>query len=181
MTTVAQLRKAAMALPATEEGTHFGMLAFKVKGKGFVSLTKDGIVQLTMSDDDVERSLARLPSAERLTRQGKPLGLRVALADVNGMELNSLVEMSWRSRAPKRLAAARREAGRGEAPSGPDALPSSIGKPATRALLAVGVSALEDVATKSEAELLALHGVGPRAIRLLAEALATRGSGFRRG
>ncbi|HZJ10371.1 MAG TPA: hypothetical protein VFD39_11795 [Trueperaceae bacterium] len=179
MTTVAQLRKAALALPATEEGTHLGMLAFKVSGKGFVSLTKDGFVQMAMAGEDIERALARLPAAERLTRQGKPQGLRIPLADVTGMELNSLVEKSWLSRAPKRLVAARREANRGEAPSGANALPSSIGKPATRALLAAEVRTLKDVATKTEADLLALHGVGPRAIRLLAEAMATRWLGFR--
>ncbi len=39
MTTLAQLRKAALALPETEEGTHFGMVAFSVRGKGFASVT----------------------------------------------------------------------------------------------------------------------------------------------
>jgi hypothetical protein len=32
MTTVAQLRKSALALPETEEGTHFGMVAFSENG-----------------------------------------------------------------------------------------------------------------------------------------------------
>ncbi|WP_152190840.1 helix-hairpin-helix domain-containing protein [Georgenia satyanarayanai] len=47
-----------------------------------------------------------------------------------------------------------------------------IGRPATAALLERGVTSLEQVAAMSERQLLALHGVGPRAVRLLREALA---------
>jgi len=59
-----------------------------------------------------------------------------------------------------------------------DELPR-IGAPATRALAAAGVTRLSEVAGWSEAELLALHGVGPRAVRILGEALAERGLAFR--
>lgn len=51
----------------------------------------------------------------------------------------------------------------------------SIGAPATRALEAQGVRRLEDVARWTRAELLALHGVGPKAVRLLEEALNAEG------
>jgi hypothetical protein len=54
-------------------------------------------------------------------------------------------------------------------------LPRGIGAPATRALDAVGIGSLEQVAGASTAELLALHGVGARAITVLAEALADHG------
>ncbi len=50
-----------------------------------------------------------------------------------------------------------------------------IGAPATRALAAAGITTLEDVAGRPVAELLALHGVGPRAIRLLNDALKAGG------
>ncbi|WP_405219785.1 hypothetical protein [Agrococcus sp. Ld7] len=53
-----------------------------------------------------------------------------------------------------------------------------IGRPANRALLAIGVTTLDQVAAMPEAELLALHGVGPRAIRLLRKALEQQGRGF---
>lgn len=53
-----------------------------------------------------------------------------------------------------------------------------IGRPANRALLAIGVTTLDQVAPMSEAELLALHGVGPRAIRILREALEQQGRGL---
>ncbi len=50
-----------------------------------------------------------------------------------------------------------------------------IGAPASRALAAVGVTTLEQVAEWTEADLLALHGVGPFAVRVLREKLAERG------
>ncbi len=50
-----------------------------------------------------------------------------------------------------------------------------IGAPATRALASIGVASLEDVAGRRQDELLALHGFGPRAVRILDEALAEAG------
>lgn len=50
----------------------------------------------------------------------------------------------------------------------------AIGAPATRALTLIGVTTLEQVIEYSEAELLALHGVGPKVIPLLRAALAER-------
>jgi hypothetical protein len=43
-------------------------------------------------------------------------------------------------------------------------LPTEIGKPAHRALLAAGYRHLEQLTELSEADLLRLHGVGPKAI-----------------
>ena len=53
-----------------------------------------------------------------------------------------------------------------------------IGAPATRALRAVEITTLEQVAALSEAELAALHGVGPIAIDRLRDALSEHGFGF---
>jgi len=52
-----------------------------------------------------------------------------------------------------------------------DELPK-IGAPATRALSQIGVTRLSQLAHHSEAELLALHGFGPKALRILSAALA---------
>lgn len=54
------------------------------------------------------------------------------------------------------------------------ALPA-IGAPATRALENAGITTLESVAGRPARRLLDLHGVGPRAIRILQEALARAG------
>jgi hypothetical protein len=49
-----------------------------------------------------------------------------------------------------------------------------IGKPATGALAAMDITTLEAAAKLGERKLLAMHGIGPRAVRILKEALATR-------
>jgi hypothetical protein len=58
-------------------------------------------------------------------------------------------------------------------------LPPGIGAPATRALTAVGCRTLRDVATMREADVAALHGVGPKAMGLLRAALAAEGMSFK--
>ena len=57
-------------------------------------------------------------------------------------------------------------------------LPRSIGAPATRALREVGVTTVEQVATRSAAGLAAIHGVGPIAIARLREAMAEQGLAY---
>lgn len=47
----------------------------------------------------------------------------------------------------------------------------AIGRPATRALADAGVTTLAQVAAVPREELLSLHGVGPKAVRVLDEAL----------
>jgi predicted Fe-Mo cluster-binding NifX family protein len=59
-----------------------------------------------------------------------------------------------------------------------DDLPG-IGAPATRALASIGVRRLSQLVDHSEAELLALHGFGPRALRMLNQALDTAGLSLR--
>ncbi|GAA3549172.1 helix-hairpin-helix domain-containing protein [Kribbella ginsengisoli] len=54
----------------------------------------------------------------------------------------------------------------------------AIGRPATSALMAAGVTSLAQVAGLSRRELLAMHGIGPKAVRLLEGALAEIGSTF---
>lgn len=58
-------------------------------------------------------------------------------------------------------------------------LPNTIGKTAARELALNGVDSLAKVAKHSQKELLEIHGVGPKAVRLLGDALATKGLTFR--
>lgn len=58
-------------------------------------------------------------------------------------------------------------------------LPNEMGKTAPRELQTAGIDTLQKVSQHSEAELLAVHGVGPKAVRILREALASRGLGLR--
>ncbi len=55
----------------------------------------------------------------------------------------------------------------------------SIGKVARRELGVNGITTLAQVAKKSEQELLAIHGVGPKAVRILKEALAAEGKSLK--
>ncbi len=61
-----------------------------------------------------------------------------------------------------------------EGPSASD-LPAKLSNPAKRALAAAGISRLEQVAKLSAAELLKLHGVGPKTLTQLRPALAEKG------
>lgn len=54
------------------------------------------------------------------------------------------------------------------------------GRPVQQALAAAGVVTLRDLTGWSEKELLALHGVGSKGIRVLREALAECGLAFKR-
>jgi len=53
-----------------------------------------------------------------------------------------------------------------------------IGRPATQALERQGITTLEQVAERSERELLALHGVGAKAVGILKAELAAHGLEF---
>lgn len=66
----------------------------------------------------------------------------------------------------------------GAAPGGVPLTPR-LGRPALGALAHAGITTLEGVSRLSEAELQALHGVGPKAVRLLREALAAEGLALR--
>ncbi|MGO1319999.1 MAG: hypothetical protein ACTMIK_07075 [Galactobacter sp.] len=50
-----------------------------------------------------------------------------------------------------------------------------IGRPANSALLLEGITTLTQVAAFGRVKLSALHGVGPKAIRILSEALTHEG------
>ncbi len=57
-------------------------------------------------------------------------------------------------------------------------LPRGIGAPATRALTAAGYTSLGQLAAVSDWQLGALHGVDPKALVILREALQERGLSF---
>jgi predicted flap endonuclease-1-like 5' DNA nuclease len=57
-------------------------------------------------------------------------------------------------------------------------LPDAIGKTAARELSLHGITSLQQVADHSKKELLAIHGVGPKAIAILGDALAAEGLDF---
>ena len=59
------------------------------------------------------------------------------------------------------------------------AFPPGLSGPALRALASAGIRSVSDLAAWSEADLAALHGMGPKALTALRQALAARGEAFR--
>jgi hypothetical protein len=107
------LRDWALALPETEESTHFGLPTFKVRGKPFAGPHKDAThVVVSIAQADAAPAVAADPETfEEVWRSGGPngrifVGLRVDLARVDRQRLRALVEQAWRHKAPKRLVAA---------------------------------------------------------------------------
>jgi hypothetical protein len=56
--------------------------------------------------------------------------------------------------------------------------PAGLSAPALRALSGAGYTRLEQLSRVSEAEIKRLHGMGPKGIRLLREALEAKGLSF---
>lgn len=56
--------------------------------------------------------------------------------------------------------------------------PRGLSAPAQRALAGAGYTRIEQLAGVTEADLLKLHGIGPKAMPLLREALAAQGLAF---
>lgn len=56
--------------------------------------------------------------------------------------------------------------------------PKGVAKPAQRALAAAGYASVDELARTTEAELAALHGMGPKALKILREALHSMGLSF---
>lgn len=61
----------------------------------------------------------------------------------------------------------------------PTEYPPALGRTARRELAVAGYTRYDQLVTITSGELLRIHGVGPKAIRILAEELATRGLAFR--
>ncbi|WP_020523662.1 helix-hairpin-helix domain-containing protein [Catelliglobosispora koreensis] len=172
MTTFAQLRKTALSLPeAAEQRNDEGMSRFTVSGKTFAALAEGNIVRLHVADADADAVLAEHPTAQRLTAAA---GVQVPLADINGQQLNHWVRRAWLWHAPKRLAS-QAAAADAAVPGAVGDLPKAIGKPATQALVNAGITTLDELANITEEQLKAMHGMGPKAIRLLGEALVASG------
>lgn len=58
--------------------------------------------------------------------------------------------------------------------------PKGLARPALRALLSAGVADLKQLSRMREADVAALHGIGPNALERLREALHAAGLCFRR-
>jgi len=60
------------------------------------------------------------------------------------------------------------------------AFPAGLSGPALRALAHAGIRSMAQLAQRSEQEVATLHGMGPKGIRVLKQALAAEGRHFKR-
>lgn len=101
-----------MALPEVEETSHlrFHVPVWKVRGKTFLGVGKDQTtVVFCISEQEAEEAAAANPASyEAVRRQDASrsfLGLQAELSGISPGRMRDLVEMAWRHKAPKRLAA----------------------------------------------------------------------------
>ena len=59
-----------------------------------------------------------------------------------------------------------------------DDLPAKLGAPARRALAGAGITRLEQLTQRHEDDIARLHGMGPKAMSQLREALAAKGISY---
>jgi predicted flap endonuclease-1-like 5' DNA nuclease len=59
------------------------------------------------------------------------------------------------------------------------AFPAGLSGPALRALRTAGIRTMAQLAQRSEREVAAFHGMGPKGVRILKSGLAAQGRGFR--
>lgn len=58
------------------------------------------------------------------------------------------------------------------------AFPPGLSRPALRALEHANIRSMSQLAQRSESEIMALHGMGPKGVRLLKQALGQQGRRF---
>jgi len=113
MASAAQMRKLALSMPDVEERSHFEQPDFRVRGKIFAGLSRDG----------ARGTLKLVPEAQAMLLDAKPRAFSAAagawgragwtyveLARVREAELEGLLLQAWRLVAPKRLVAAQQGA-----------------------------------------------------------------------
>jgi hypothetical protein len=107
VTSLAEARRIALALPQTTEEPHHEKTSFRVRGKIFATAPPDGkFLHALLEEPAVEAWTAEDPAAFAPLRWGQRIrGVRVTLAAAPRDQVAELLEEAWRRRAPRRLAA----------------------------------------------------------------------------
>lgn len=166
------------SLPGTELGTSWGdRPTWKVGGKGFLLYRAphhtaidpatgepfEDLLVVHMPDAESKTALVQgdgpFFDIEHFRRHNGVLVQLSRLGEISRDELTEIITEAWAFRAPP--AVVREHFG--EEPDPLEGLPA----PARRALRAAGLTTRAGLDAASDAELLALHGVGPTALRLV--------------
>lgn len=171
MTTVAHVRTAVKRLAEVVRVDGADRETWAVDGQAFLTLTADrSALEVRLPADDAERVLVDIPGSSLPGQDARTSGVVIPLGAMNGMQANAVIGRAWAHCAPDRLT----QVSAASAAADGD-LPRSIGRPATSALHGAGIATLAELSTRTPVEIAALHGVGPRAVRLLGEALEAAG------
>jgi hypothetical protein len=104
VTSLAEARRLALALPEAVEADHHGKPSFRVAGKIFATLWDDDHMNVMLDEPGILTAVAALPEACAEVWWGKRLSaVRVTLGGVDGETLGALLADAWERRAPKRL------------------------------------------------------------------------------
>lgn len=83
------------------------MPSYQVSGKNFATIHKDGHVNMLIDPARVADVVAEDPAAfAELRRFDKLIGITADLAKVRKQHLAELVQLAWRTKAPKKLVTA---------------------------------------------------------------------------
>jgi hypothetical protein len=100
------VRRLALALPESAEGTSYGTPAFRVRGKLLARLRAEGILVVKVGNDAQEALIQMQPETYFITpHYAGSAAVLVRLEAITEDELRDLLIEAWRLSAPKRLAA----------------------------------------------------------------------------
>jgi hypothetical protein len=106
MTTLAEARALALALPEAAEQDHHGMDSFRVRGKIFATVPDDAHIRVMVDEDDTKAAVAESPDACAPFYWGARLAcVVVTLASADPNLVRELLTEAWRRKAPKKLLA----------------------------------------------------------------------------
>jgi hypothetical protein len=105
MTTPAQLRDQALALPEVQEGTHFRLPAYRVGDAVFLVLQSDEYAVLHVDADTAATAANAFASIEETYRGRTLIGIRAHLPELSPDDLRPILTAAWRHRASRALLA----------------------------------------------------------------------------
>ena len=105
MTTLAQARKLALALPEATEEDHHDMTSFRVRGKIFATAPDDTHLRVMVDEMEIRAPVAENPKACQEFYWGKRLACVVVDLKLANLALvRDLLTDAWIGKAPAKLA-----------------------------------------------------------------------------